>query len=170
MFQWRPYSRQNVPTLNQATLNKLKQIHIKGNTGDTVYDRLFVPRKTWGQWIATPGELVGVELFGSAASKGTISGNDGQVAIQYLEEALYEAATNMGILIYKGWTATGAKSLKSGEVRLQVTNQQRKQGYLSSYFSTYEETSDLVVVATGAGAYKDDFVTSTLGFNTISRE
>jgi 2-polyprenyl-6-methoxyphenol hydroxylase-like FAD-dependent oxidoreductase len=147
-----PYSRRNVPTLNQATMAKLAEVGVS--------DELF----GWRVVGRSPGYL---------ASDGS-----GQVPLLHLEEALTRRAVDLGIRIIRGSKprsirgderSTGSRAA-AATLEMTGTITQYRHEERGNRVDIWAETvpvpterADLVILAVGAGASDDPFVTETLG-------
>ena len=147
-----PYSRRNVPTLNETTMAKLAEVG--------VYDELF----GWRVVGRAPGYV---------AKDGT-----GQVPILFLEEALTRRAVDLGIRIFRGSkprsveASRKSKGSRAAAATLEMTGtftqyrHEESGGREDIWAETVpvpSERADLVILAVGAGASGDPFITETFG-------
>lgn len=131
------YTRTNVPSLNNALIDHLKQIGV----ADTIW----------------PGSQAGES-----------------VAFSRLEEALWQKARSIGVVMERGYTVTtilGDTKMDNGRfkrMRLTLAPWDDKNKCLVPHALTKELMAGLLVVASGGSAARDALICQTLGFTFTS--
>lgn len=175
------YSRKNIPTLNSHTIQKLKAVG--------VYERIFGE-----SWTDTARAWLGQEVPKGLALPGSEAQISLQVLETVLAERALELGVRIergyvpvGIESLNEQQDEGREKEKktagrAGQVRLRFEHvksaadpssnpylgfELNERGATSEHVVPrhLETTADLLIVAVGAGASENDFVTKTLGFN-----
>ena len=133
------YTRTNVPSLNNELIGHLKKIDVASSL--------------WPTGQATAGD---------------------SIAFSKIEDALWHKAQSIGVAMERGYTVSailGLKKMENGRfkrMRITLAPWDDKNKCLMAQAPTKEIFADLLVVASGGSAARDQLVCQTLGFSFTS--